>query len=190
MAEELDPALVRSFVLAGHGDHAQVQALLAAHPALLNAGHTWRPGDTETAIQAAAHVGNAPIVRYLLEAGAPLAIPTAAMLGDRAAVEALLAADAARINEAGAHSIPLLTHAVMSGDLALVRDLHARGATTGQSMALTIAADIGDTAMADWLLSATSPDLAWANWQGKTALQIAEERGDQELAARLRAAAS
>jgi hypothetical protein len=82
----LSPEWVREFVIAGHGDLAKVQAMLSETPSLLNAAHEWKPGDTETAIQGASHVGNAAIAEYLLAWNAPLAIYTAAMLGRVAAV--------------------------------------------------------------------------------------------------------
>ncbi|HET8678747.1 MAG TPA: ankyrin repeat domain-containing protein, partial [bacterium] len=68
--------LVRDFVIAGHGDLKKVKAMLAQHPDLLNATYEWKPGDHETAIQAAAHVGNAAVAEHLLSRGAPLEICT------------------------------------------------------------------------------------------------------------------
>ena len=71
---------VREFVIAGHGNFAKVKQMLAAQPSLLNQANEWRPGDRETAVQAAAHVGNRPIAEYLLDQGAPLAICRASTL--------------------------------------------------------------------------------------------------------------
>ncbi|HQZ70975.1 MAG TPA: hypothetical protein PK826_06595, partial [Anaerolineae bacterium] len=53
----LDPETVRAFVIAGHGNLETVQTMLAETPALRDAAHEWRPGDTETALAGAAHVG-------------------------------------------------------------------------------------------------------------------------------------
>ena len=83
-ATPLAPEQIREFVIAGHGNLAAVQALLAAEPRLLNVANEWSPGDTETAIQGAAHVGSRAVAEYLLAQGAPLELPTAAMLGRRA----------------------------------------------------------------------------------------------------------
>lgn len=185
-----EPALdqIRDFVIAGHGNLPVVQTLLAEQPALLNCAYAWSATDHETAIQAAAHVGSRPVAEFLLAHGAPLAIPTAAMLGRRVDVERLLAEDPARSGEAGAHGIPLLAHAAFSGDADLVRDLYARGARAGVSMALAHAAQGGHLALVRWLVANAGPDLTWKNWQEKTALRLAEEAGHAEIAAVLRPA--
>lgn len=185
MSDELDPDLVRTFVGAGHGDLATVQRLLAEHPALLDAGHAWRPGDIETAVQAAAHVGHDAIATFLLDAGAPLAIPTAAMLGRTADVERLLAEDPSRIDERGAHGIPLLAHAALSGDADLVARLHRRGAREGVSFALHNAARGGHAGIVRYLLEHDTPDLAWQDFQGQTARQVAEAGGHAAVLALL-----
>jgi ankyrin repeat protein len=184
--EQPDTEEIRTFVIAGHGNLEKVKQMLAAHPALLNIAHEWGPGDTETALQGAAHVGNAPIAEYLLAHGAPLDICTAAMLGRRADVEAFLAQDSASVHAHGAHGIPLLSHVALSGDVALAAMLHQRGATTGSDLALSLAVSKGHLGMARWLLGNGSPDLAWKNFQGKTALAIAVENGSDEIAALLR----
>src|SRR4051794_32277203 len=72
---------IREFVIAGHGNLEKVKQMLAIHPELLNIANVWRPGDTETALQGAAHVGNREIAEYLLSLGAPMDICCAAMLG-------------------------------------------------------------------------------------------------------------
>jgi uncharacterized protein len=182
---ELPVDLVREFVIAGHGNLERVQEMLAGEPALLNAGYAWRENDTETAIQAASHVGNAAIAEYLLDRGSPLAIYTAAMLGRTRDVEALLAGDAALINATGAHGIALLTHAAMSGDVDLVRMLAQRGARDGMSQALSGAVNRGYVEMVRWLLQNGQPDLSWKNFQGMTASDIAAERRNAEIIALL-----
>jgi ankyrin repeat protein len=181
----LTPELVRAFVIAAHGDLPKVRAMLAEHPALLNAANEWRPGDTETALQAAAHVGEAAVARFLLAQGAPMDICTAAMLGQRMAVEYLLGEDPDRILARGAHGIPLLAHAALSGNAALVAGLVRRGATEGMDAALSNAVGGGHLALAAWLLEHGRPDPSWKNYQGKTALMIARERQDAEMAALL-----
>ncbi len=183
----LDPEQIREFVIAGHGNLTKVQAMLADEPALLNAAQEWRPGDTETAVQGASHVGNRAITEYLLAQGAPQAIYTAAMLGNRQEVEAILATDPAAIDTRGAHGIPLLAHAVFSGDVGLVSLLVERGATAGDSMALSNAVGRQDVKMVRWLLENTDPDLAWKNFQGNTVLDTALVGGATDVADALRA---
>jgi len=43
-----------------------------------------------------------------------------------------------------------------------------------------------DTWIVTWLLENTRPDLAWKNFQGKTALKLAEERQNSEITKLLR----
>jgi ankyrin repeat protein len=183
---ELDASTVREFVIAGHFDLPRVQQMLAAEPRLLNAANEWGPGDRETAIQGAAHTGQKVIAEYLLAQGAPLELCTAAMLGRRDEVEAMLDAGAA-ITSRGAHGIPLLSHAAFSGDAGLVADLYARGAREGASLALANAVSAGHAPIVTWLLDNTEADPAWRNWQEKTALDVAEENGDEAIAGILRA---
>src|SRR3712207_1734486 len=105
--DELGP-----FVLAAHGNFDKVKELLAARPALL---HGRYEKFDETAIEAASHMGRREIAEHLLDAGAPLTICAAAMLGRTEDVAAFLAADPALANSAGAHGIPVLFHAALSG---------------------------------------------------------------------------
>ena len=179
------PEEIRDFVIAGHGDFDKVKTLLAAHPELLNLAYPWSETDSETAIQAASHVGHIALAEFLLAQGAPLAIYTAAMLGRRDAVDAMLAADPGLAKVCGAHGIPLLPHAAMCGDVALVSALHAAGATDGASSALIFAVARRHADLAAWLLANAAPDLAWKNFQGKTALDIARDREFGEIEALL-----
>jgi ankyrin repeat protein len=183
---DLDVDMVREFVIAGHFNLPRVQEMLAAEPRLLNAANEWGPGDRETAIQGAAHTGQSAIAEYLLAQGAPLELCTAAMLGRRDEVEAMLDAGAA-ITSRGAHGIPLLSHAAFSGDAGLVADLHARGAREGASLALANAVSAGHASIVTWLLDHTDADPAWRNWQDKTALDVAQENGHDKIAGILRA---
>lgn len=175
------PEQIREFVIASHGDFEKVKQMLSQHTELLTAAHKWNDNDLETAIQAAAQVGNTEIAEYLLEKGAPLEICTAAMLGRGDKVKHLLAENPDRIQSTGAHGIPLLTHAALSGNLELVRLLFQRGAKTGVSPALHNAVSRGDYDTGRWLLENGKPDLGWKNFQGKTALAVAVERKNDRI---------
>lgn len=179
----MTPNLIRDFVMAAHGNLPAVQALLAEHPALLNQAWAWSPDDLETAIQAAAHVGHRPIAEFLLARGAPLELCTAAMLGRHDTVQAMLAAGAEAASAHGAHRIPLLPHAALSGDPAMLALVWARGAVSGASQALSLALSRRLTASARWLLTHAQPDLTWQNFQGKTAWQVAADTGQTALLA-------
>jgi hypothetical protein len=71
--------LVREIVLFAHSDGHRVQELLQQEPGLANAAWDWGGGDWETALGAAAHIGQRAIAIALLEAGARLDIFAAAM---------------------------------------------------------------------------------------------------------------
>jgi ankyrin repeat protein len=185
MSNVTNTEMIREFVIAGHGNFERVKAMLAEHPELLNMSFEWKPDDTETALQGASHVGNRAIAEYLLAQGAPLHIYTAAMLGQREVIEQFLADDPALIQAHGAHGIPLLTHAAFSGDVPLVAMLYEHGAREGASSALSVAVSKGHVDLARWLLANGDPDPSWQNFQGKTALDLARERGDETLIALL-----
>lgn len=111
----LDSKLVEEFVGVSHGNFERVKELLTQEPALINATWDWGGGDFETALGAAAHMGNKQIAHYLLEHGARLDIFAAAMLGNLAVVKAALEAYPESVNTPGAHGIPLITHAEAGG---------------------------------------------------------------------------
>jgi hypothetical protein len=182
----IDPETIREFVIAGHGDLEKVQQMLAEQPELLNVAHQWGENDFETALGAAAHVGNVEIAEYLLVQGAPLDICTAAMLGRRKDVERFIALDPNAIHAAGAHHIPLLTHASFSDDLGLIQWLVELGATSGASSALRYGVYRGNHELVRWLLQNTAPDLSEPDFQGKTALVVALGRNDESMAQLLR----
>ncbi len=180
------PERIRAFVMAAHGDLEQVRALLEETPALLHLAYEWRPGDQESAIQAAAHTGQRAIALYLLARGAPLSSPTAAMLGLEQSLRAMLQADPRQAQARGAHSIPLLPHAALSGREALVALVYEYGAREGSGLALGLAAQRGYLEVVRWLLAKAQPDLSWTNPQGKTALTLALEGGHSAIAELLR----
>lgn len=170
--------LIGQFVTAAHGDEATVRSLLAAHPALLNARYE---RFDETALEAASHMGRRAIAEHLLEAGAPLTICAAAMLGRRDEVAALLRADPALARSAGAHGIPLLFHAALSGDTAIAQLLLDHSGGEGVSGALQAAAWCGHREMAEWLI-ARGADVNAPNYEGKTPLAVALAFGHAEVA--------
>jgi ankyrin repeat protein len=89
--------------------------MLEVESALVNATWDWGGGDFETALGAAAHMGNKPIANYLLEHGARLDIFAAAMLGNLDVVKAALEAYPESVNTPGPHGIPLYVHAEAGG---------------------------------------------------------------------------
>ena len=112
----LEATLVHEFVGNAHGNFARVKELLEQEPTLVNATWDWGGGDFETALGAAAHMGNKQIANYLLEHGARLDIFAAAMLGKLEVVKAALEAYPEMVNTPGPHGIPLITHAEAGGE--------------------------------------------------------------------------
>lgn len=115
---QLDPALVKAFVIAGHGRLAQLKDLLAQEPALINASWNWGGDDWETALGGAAHVGSRECAEYLIAHGARIDIFAAAMLGQLQVVQAILTAFPQQRTAPGPHGIPLIVHAKAGGDQA------------------------------------------------------------------------
>ena len=124
---QLTPEIIREFVIASHFNLEKVRTMLADQPALLTVQHQWGEGDFEDGLGAASHVGNRPIAEFFLAQGVPLSVCAAAMLGRTSDVAAFIQADAAQANAHGAHNIPILFHAAMSGDTALTDLLLASG---------------------------------------------------------------
>lgn len=172
-------------VLVAHYNLVRVKELLAEDPSLLNVMYEpWQ----ETPLGAASHVGNRAIAEYLLEQGAPLTMPTAAMLGRLDEVRTFLETDPANAHVTGAHGISLLYHAAMSGNVELVELLHTYGAsleTAGH--ALQGATNYNRVAMAKWLL-AHDADPNIPDYQNHTPLAVAKANGHTELATVLEAA--
>ncbi|HLF88405.1 MAG TPA: ankyrin repeat domain-containing protein [Anaerolineales bacterium] len=172
-------------VLVSHYNLARVKELLAEDPSLLNIMYEpWQ----ETPLGAASHVGNRAIAEYLLEQGASLTIPTAAMLGRVDDVQAFIETDPANVHATGAHGISLLYHAAMSGSLKIVELLKSHGAnleTAGH--ALQGATNYGRLEMVKWLLDhGADPNIP--DYQNKTPLALAKANGYDEIAAVLEAA--
>jgi len=177
---------IREFVIAGHGNLEKVKQMLAENPKLLNMSYRWNENDAETAVQAAAQVGSANVAQFLLKQGAPLEICTAAMLEIRDEVERRLNDDPQNANATGAHGIPLLPHAVWSGNLRLVQLVFERGAKSGATLALHNAVSRGNYEIVQWLLENAGPDIRAKNFQGKTTLEVAIERNNERVVELLR----
>jgi uncharacterized protein len=177
---------IRDFVIAAHGNLPRVRELLTENTGLLNARYQWAKDDSETAIQAAAQSGSIAVAEYLLAQGAPLEICTAAMLGRIVEVRQMLDMDPGLIKARGAHGISLMAHAALSNNLPLAKMLFERGADEGISLALGNAVLHGHFEMASWLIENGHPDLIWKNYEGKSLLTLANERGNQDLITLLR----
>lgn len=180
------PELIREFVIAAHSDLPKVKSMLAENPALLTVQHQWGPGDFEDGIGAAAHVGNREIAEFFLAQGVPSNICVAGMLGRREEVAGYLEQDPALANARGAHGIPLLFHVAMSGDTQIAQMLLDHGGGEGLNFALQGAVSGGHLEMLRWLLDHGATEVNRPNFQGKTPLAIALEKGYDDVADLLR----
>ena len=183
MAADSDTTPLHDLVMAAHSDLAEVEARLRDHPELLDVPH---PDTGETPLGAAAHMGRRDIATFLLEAGAEPTLCAVAMLGDLAAAEELLQRDPSLIDIPGAHGIPLMFHAAISGSVAVAERLQAAGCTTGYNAGLQAAAARGHEAMSGWLLAHGVDDVNAPGFQGRTALDQALANGHDAVAALLR----
>jgi len=177
---------VDAYVGAAHGDFDTVKKLLAEHPGILNRPASWG----ELALGAAAQTGQVEIAEHLLALGAPLDICTAAMLGRAGEVAAMLPREPLGANATGAHGIPLLYHAVITGHTGIVRSLLAQGADVnggrGGSPALHGAVMFNRAVLAELLLQ-QGADLNILNYDNKTPLAVAIEIKRDAVAEVLRA---
>jgi ankyrin repeat protein len=176
--------LVREFVLAGHGNLEKVRAMLSEHPELLDMKFVQ---NDETALEAASHVGNRAIAEFLLGHGAGLNIYTAAMLGMKPAVIAMLRSDPEAGKRPGVHGMSALFHAAIGGHTEIADMLYAVSPNEQMESILHAAVASGNPAMVRWAL-AQRPDLESKRYDGKTPLQVAQESGDEEIAGLLREA--
>lgn len=112
----LDAELVYEFVKVAHTELERTRELLGSEPTLARAAWDWGGGDFETGLGGAAHMGNKPIVRFLLAHGARLDLFAAAVLGRLDIVRAAVTSYPDAIDVPGPHGIPLLAHARVGGE--------------------------------------------------------------------------
>lgn len=112
---QINRVLVQDFVIVAHSDLVMTKKLLAKEPALLNATMDWGGGDWESALGAAAHMGNREIALFLLDAGARMDLFASAMLGQLEVVKAMLTLQPKLIDAKGPHGFSLHWHANAGG---------------------------------------------------------------------------
>lgn len=174
---------------ASHAKLEKLRALVEADERLVFSIST----DDELAIEACAHVQNPEIIRYHLDRGVPLSLPTAVALRDLDSVRAWLEHDPTLVHERGAHDFPVLWFAVGGGALEIAEllaehaipiDQESRGTT-----ALHRCASEDDVELAHWLLEhGAAPEAVGYFWgrDGQTPLQVALAGGNARIAALLK----
>lgn len=111
----LPVALVKEFVIAGHGNFPKVESMLKDTPNLIYTKFDWGNGDYEAAIEGAGHVGNKDIANFLMEHGDRVTLYVLTMLGKTQLVRPVLEAYPNLINAKGPHGFTLLHHAKVGG---------------------------------------------------------------------------
>lgn len=180
---EIAPEVVEQFVIAAHGNEELVREMHAQQPYLVNV--TWEKFN-ETPLQAASHMGNRSIARYLISQGAHADICTHAMLGDAEQVARCLEADPAQAVAKGAHGIPVMYHAALSGKPEVAEMLVAHGGGEGTDHALHAAVSFGHLDMVCWLLENGAQNVNVLNFNNETPLKVALTNGHTEIADLLR----
>jgi len=105
-----------------------------AHPALLNTRATW----DETPIEAAAHMGLAPMAEWLADRGAAVSTCTAVLLGLDDLVKLAVSADMLAIHERGAHDIGILAYTAYGKEQAGIADRLLKAGANVQALSLGI----------------------------------------------------
>lgn len=173
-----------------HGRLAQVRELVDKDERLVFS----ISADDELAIEASAHTGNRPLIRFHLDHGAPLSLPTAVSLGDRAAIDFWLRRDPTLVDERGAHDFPVLWYALLGGGGPEIAELlvghgvpvdqHSMGTTT-----LHWCVQRGDRELASWLIEkGADVEAVGLKWDrnGQTPLQLARAGQHDEMVKLLR----
>jgi ankyrin repeat protein len=169
---------IAEFVLAAHNNFTKVQEMYQQNPMLLNVRNVKLD---ETALQGAGHMGNRDIAEYLLEAGAPMTIFAAAMLGQTEFVRGFLEKDPTLANAKGVHRISLLYHAALSGKTEITQLIFDNGGYMDDS-SLHAAVKFGHTAMVAWLLEKQVQQINVLNFEQKTPWSVASDKGFQKIA--------
>jgi ankyrin repeat protein len=178
---EVDQAVVVELVGNAHGNLVRVRELLDAHPEALNARAPWN----ETAVEAAAQVGNKPILELLIARGAPVDFFTACVLGRAEQVAAELVDDPGLANARGVHELPALYFAAIGGSTAIADLLLAAGADVNaraEAAAPIHGAVMGEREEMVRLLLEKGADPLLPDFEGRSARQLAEKMGRNDLA--------
>ena len=180
MEAEPSQAVVDECVGNAHGNLARVRELVELHPGLVNARATWK----ETPIEAAAQMGNRPLMEFLVEHGAPVDFFTACALGLTAAVRRELEARPERARDRGVHELASLYFAAIGGHPDIAELLLAAGAGVNDhcpSAAPIHVAVMGRSAtMVRWLLD-RGADPSLPDHEGRGARELAAAMNSPDL---------
>jgi len=160
--------LINQFASVAHFDFEQVKKLQKLCPMLVMTKATW----DEMAIEAAAHMGLAPMARFLADLGAPVSTCTATLLGATDLVKELVGEDPACVRERGAHDIAILAYTAYASEQMEIAEILIRTGADVQARSLGqttlhVAAGKGHVELAQLLLDHGADINATAKFKGE-----------------------
>jgi len=180
---------INPFVALSHFNFEKVKELLTATPALLHTRASW----DETAIEAAAHMGQLPMADWLAEKGGAVSTCTAVLLGNAAMVKEAITADRLVVNERGAHDIAILAFTAYAKEQSAIAEmlLQAGANVHGKALGVTalhLAAQKGYVELAEVLIGHGADANSPVNSRGQmvTPLSLAVKAEQQKMADMLR----
>jgi ankyrin repeat protein len=177
----VDQAIVDELVGNAHGNLRRVQEILTEHPELIKATATWK----ESPVEAATQMGNRPLIRYLVEKGAPVDFFTALVLAQLDRVRAELKANPGLARARGVHELPALYFAAIGGSVTAAQMLVETGADVNEkaeAAAPIHGAVMGGNAQMVGFLLESGADPSLQDYKGRDARSLAIEMGRNDLA--------
>jgi len=182
-----DADTIREFVIAAHSDLDTVKTILTEHPNVIDVAHEWQAGQTETALQAAAHTGGRDIAEYLLAQGAKPNTVVYAMLGDAKHFFLMLAKNRKNIYEIGAHDLSLMYHAAIGGNIDIIEQIFMVCDPSELGNGILAATTFSNENAVKWFVANRAP-LQTTDFRGRTPLMIAVEQEDTGIVETLKSA--
>jgi ankyrin repeat protein len=179
--DEATQKVVDELVGNAHGNLARVKEIIVSQPSLMNARATW----DETPIQAAAQMGNRPIIDFLLDHGAHIDFFTALVLGRLEDVDRELREHPDHAQARGIHDLPALYFAAIGGNTAVAERLLDAGADVNvqaPSAAPIHGAVMGGSVEMVRLLLDRGADASLKDYSGRDARALAVEIKRSDLA--------
>lgn len=182
---DVPQALQSQVTGSSHGRIARVRELVGKDERLVFSFSS----DDELAIEASAHTGNRPLIRFHLDHGAPLSLPTAVSLGATDTIVHWLESDPGLANERGAHDFPVMWYSLLGGGGPEIAELLVNYGLSvdQQSMGITTlhwCARRNDRDFASWLIEQGADiEAVGFKWDrnGQTPLQVAQTAKRDEM---------
>jgi ankyrin repeat protein len=180
--DEATQKLVDELVGNAHGNLVRVKEIVVSKPDLVNEKATWE----ETPMQAAAQMGNRPIIEFLLNHGAHVDFFTALVLGRLDDIDRGLREQPDRAQARGIHDLPALYFAAIGGNTAAAQRVLDAGADVNahaQAAAPIHGAIMGGNVEMVRLLLERGADPSLNDYSGRDARALALEIKRADIAA-------